>query len=113
GMARHSCIARGRERAAGRCYVTTAVASQTSLKTVLDAVRSETPLRIAGRSNWIDAGRPSDATRILSLANHSGVVDYVPGDLTITVRAGTTLDELARITRAEGQWLPLDPFGSG
>lgn len=61
----------------------------------------------------MDAGRPSNATRILSLANHTGVVDYVPGDLTITVRAGTTLDELERIAGAERQWLPLDPFGSG
>jgi len=93
--------------------MTAAVVSQTVLETVLDASASETPLRIAGRGHWMDAGRPSDATRILSLTNHSGVVDYVPGDLTITVRSGTTLDELDRITRAEGQWLPLDPFGSG
>ena len=93
--------------------MTTAVVSQTVLETVLDASAAETPVRIAGRGHWMDAGRPSGATRILSLANHSGVVDYVPGDLTITVRSGTTLDELDRVTRAEGQWLPLDPFGSG
>ena len=72
-----------------------------------------TPLRITGsRGCWIDAGRPVDATRIASLAAHSGVVDYVPGDLTITVRSGTTLGEIAATTSAEGQWLPLDPFGS-
>ena len=80
---------------------------------VRDAVESRTPLRIAGRSHWIDAGRPVDATRIASLASHSGVVDYVPGDLTITVRSGTTLSEIERVTGAEGQWLPLDPHGSG
>lgn len=90
-----------------------AVLSQTVLEAVLDASASNTPLRIAGRGHWMDAGRPSDATRILSLAGHSGVVDYVPGDLTITVKSGTTLDEIDRVTRAEGQWLPLDPFGSG
>jgi glycolate oxidase FAD binding subunit len=88
----------------------------TSATEILDLVRdsaaSRTPLRIAGRSHWMDAGRPVDATRIASLAAHSGVVDYVPGDLTITVRAGTTLDEIERVTGAEGQWLPLDPFGS-
>lgn len=80
---------------------------------VREAAAAETPLRIAGRSHWIDAGRPVAATRIASLATQSGVVDYVPGDLTITVRAGTTLREIDEITRAEGQWLPLDPFGSG
>lgn len=93
--------------------MTAAAVSQTVLETVLDASASETPLRIAGRGHWMDAGRPSNATRILSLASHSGVVDYVPGDLTITVRSGTTLDDLDRVTRAEGQWLPLDPFGTG
>jgi glycolate oxidase FAD binding subunit len=36
----------------------------------------------------------------------------VPGDLTITVRAGTTLGDLARVTGEQGQWLPLNPFGS-
>jgi len=48
----------------------------------------------------------------LSLRDDSGVVDYVPGDLTLTVRAGTTLGEIERITGEYDQWLPLDPFGS-
>ena len=77
-----------------------------------DAAKSGTPLRVSGRSHWMDAGRPVDATRIASLAAHSGVVDYIPGDLTMTVRSGTTLGEIEEITRGEGQWLPLDPFGS-
>ena len=97
-----------------RARVMTAVVELTdSLKELVDdAARSQTPLRISGRSHWIDAGRPVDATRIASLASHTGVVDYVPGDLTITVRAGTTLEEIEDITRAEGQWLPIDPFGA-
>ena len=78
---------------------------------VLEAVDSRTPLRIAGKAHWMDAGRPVAATRIASLATHDGVVDYVPGDLTITVKAGTTLHDIDRITRAEGQWFPLAPFG--
>jgi glycolate oxidase FAD binding subunit len=40
------------------------------------------------------------------------VVSYVPGDLTLTVRAGTTLAEIERITEENDQWLPLDPFGT-
>jgi glycolate oxidase FAD binding subunit len=39
-------------------------------------------------------------------------VSYVPGDLTLTVRAGTPLSEIARVTREHDQWLPLDPYGS-
>ncbi|MGK2935639.1 MAG: FAD-binding oxidoreductase [Gemmatimonadaceae bacterium] len=69
-------------------------------------------LRIAGRGSWLDAGGPVTASDVLSLASHSGIVDYVPGDLTITVRAGTPLAEIATATREHGQWLPLDPPGS-
>ncbi len=79
---------------------------------VREAYDSRTPLRIVGRSHWLGAGRPVLAGETLSLADCSGVVDYVPGDLTITVRGGTTLTELARVTRHEGQWFPVAPFGS-
>ncbi|MEP6904617.1 MAG: FAD-binding protein [Gemmatimonadales bacterium] len=79
---------------------------------VLDAREVGATLRIAGRSHWMDAGRPVAAMERISMASYSGVVDYVPGDLTITVRGGTTLAEVAEITAGEGQWLPLDPFGS-
>src|SRR5215211_8288590 len=92
--------------------MTSAVASaQSTLETINDAYAAGTPLRISGRGHWMDAGRPSSATRILPLTTHSGVVDYVPGDLTITVRSGTTLSEVEKITGAEGQWFPLDPYG--
>ena len=70
------------------------------------------PLRIAGRANWLSAGRPVKATKALSLRDDSGVVSYVPGDLTLTVRGGTTLADVERITGEHNQWLPLDPFGS-
>jgi glycolate oxidase FAD binding subunit len=70
------------------------------------------PLRIAGRSTWLDAGRPVRAVKTLSLRDDSGIVGYVPGDLTLTVRAGTPLSEIARVTREHEQWLPLDPYGS-
>jgi glycolate oxidase FAD binding subunit len=52
------------------------------------------------------------AEKTLSLRDDSGVVSYVPGDLTLTVRAGTTLDDIRRITSEHDQWLPLDPYGS-
>ena len=79
---------------------------------IRDAGAARTPLRIAGQSRWLRAGRPVAATETVSLAELSGVVDYVPNDLTITVRAGTTLADLSRVTREQGQWLPLNPFGS-
>lgn len=86
-----------------------------STQTVAAAIRESAgrrePLRIAGRSHWLAAGRPVNAQKSLSLAADSGVVDYTPGDLTVTVRAGTPLREIERVTGEHGQWLPLDPYG--
>lgn len=48
----------------------------------------------------------------LSLRDAAGVVGYVPGDLTLVVRAGTTLSEIESVTAEHDQWLPLDPFGT-
>lgn len=78
---------------------------------VHESIETGTPLRVAGRSHWISAGRPVVAEKILPLSAHAGVVDYVPGDLTITLKAGTTLRELDRISGEQGQWFPLDPHG--
>lgn len=72
---------------------------------------SRRPLRIAGASTWMDAGRPVDPNAELSLAGDRGIVEYVPGDLTLTARAGTPFDEIDRATRSNEQWLPLAPWG--
>jgi glycolate oxidase FAD binding subunit len=51
----------------------------------------------------------------LFVSSHSGVVNYEPGELTITVRAGTALDELQSLLAAQGQMLPFEPpaYGKG
>lgn len=79
---------------------------------VADAVARKQPLRIVGAGTWLDSNHPVSAAEQLSLHDHAGVVEYVAGDLTITVRAGTTLRDIERITGAERQWLTLDPHGS-
>ena len=78
---------------------------------VRDAVVAGRPLRIVAGRSWLDAGRPADAGAELDLAALDGIVEYTPGDLTLTALAATPLVALARAARANGQWLPLDPFG--
>src|ERR1700759_4630134 len=78
---------------------------------VHEARVSNTALRIVGRGTWLDAGRPTRATATLSTRELSGIVGYVPGDLTLTARAGTTLAEIRDATAAHNQWLALDPHG--
>ena len=76
-----------------------------------DAIAQKKPLRIVGRGTWLDAGRPVEAAWQVSLDGLTGIVDYTPGDLTLTARAGTTLAEIARATADHGQWLALAPWG--
>jgi glycolate oxidase FAD binding subunit len=66
---------------------------------------------VVGRGTWLDAGRPVRDAAPVVLDRLSGIVDYTPGDLTLTARAGTTLAEIADATRAHGQWLALIPWG--
>lgn len=79
---------------------------------VRDAAAAGTPLRLRGGGSWLDAGHPVDAAATLDLSLLQGVVEYTPGDLTLTAGAATTLAELDSLTRANGQWLPLDAAGS-
>lgn len=84
---------------------------------IVDEVRrarsDRTPLRVVGAGRWLGAGRPVRAERTLELRAlvSPEIVHYEPGDLTLTVRATATLDEIDRLLRSEGQWLPLDPAG--
>lgn len=75
------------------------------------ALGEGSPLRVRGAGTWLAAGAPVTAAEPLPLDQERGIVEYVPGDLTLTARAGTTLDEIAAATRVNDQWLPLDPWG--
>lgn len=83
---------------------------------VAEAVRSAhtdaMPVRIVGSGTWLHGGGPFVEATPLSLRADAGVVEYIPGDLVITVRAGTSLTELAAITGEHGQTLALTPYGS-
>ena len=78
---------------------------------VSSAIDRGTRLRVVGRGTWLDAGRPVANAKAIALDGVTGIVDYTPGDLTLTARAGTTLAEIAAATAANGQWLSLTPWG--
>jgi glycolate oxidase FAD binding subunit len=79
---------------------------------IVDAQATSTALRIEGAGTWLSAGRPVSAARHLSTRQLRGVVEYTPGDLVLTVRAGTTLEEIADVTAPHGQWLALEPYAT-
>lgn len=78
---------------------------------VRDASTRGTPLRVVGAGTWLDAGRPVRSVESISTHGLSGIVDYVPGDLTLTARAGTPLAEIRQEAGKHNQWLALDPYG--
>ncbi|HUQ80005.1 MAG TPA: FAD-binding protein [Gemmatimonadaceae bacterium] len=80
-------------------------------ETVRDAIDRSRPLRVVGRGTWMDAGRPMPELQSIALDTLAGIVDYTPGDLTLTARAGTSLAEIASATAANGQWLAWTPWG--
>jgi len=77
-----------------------------------DAHDRHAKVRIAGRGTW--PGRTSavapDAA-LLDVSALSGILEYVPGDLTLTARAGTAIAEIDDATGTHGQWCPLLPWG--
>lgn len=81
-------------------------------RAICDAAAGATPLQFVGAQSWSGAGAPRVGAPALSLRELTGIVEYVPGDLTITAFAGTSLAELSHATAAHGQWLGLDPAGN-
>ena len=79
---------------------------------VRDAAARRVSLRVVGSGTWLDAGRPTARAESISTRECSGIFSYVPGDLTLTAGAGTTLAEVRDATAEHGQWLALDPYGS-
>ena len=79
---------------------------------VREAADRRAALRVVGRGTWLDAGRPVVASESVSTRELAGITEYVPGDLTLTARAGTTLQEIRVAAEAHDQWLALDPYGS-
>ena len=78
---------------------------------VAAAASSGTRLRVRAGGSWLHAGRPALTDRILDISALAGIIDYVPGDLTLTAHAATPLAAIDAATREHSQWLPLDAFG--
>ena len=75
------------------------------LDQVRTALESGESLRIRGGDSKAFLGRPVDAAE-LDTRRHTGVVQYDPTELVVTVRAGTRLRDLNAVLAAQGQHLP-------
>ena len=60
------------------------------------------------------ASRIQSSLTCLSCADHAGVVDYMPAELVLRVRAGTRLSDIRELLAQQGQRLAADfPYASG
>ena len=83
------------------------------LDIVADAARDGTKLAIRGGGSKRAIGRPATGAAELSLAALSGVVDYDPAELVLTVQAGTPLAEIEALLGTRNQMLAFAPFDHG
>lgn len=79
---------------------------------VQQASRDQAPLQIVGGGSKSFYGNPPQG-EILSVSDHSGIVEYEPNELVITVRAGTSLAEIKKRLAAHGQMLAFEPPSFG
>lgn len=75
---------------------------------VLAALENATPLAIRGGSSKSFYADPGPGVA-LDMTGHHGIVNYDPGELVITCRAGTRLEEIRAVLADNGQHLPFEP----
>jgi glycolate oxidase FAD binding subunit len=80
---------------------------------VRDAIDAGVPLAPSGGGSKAFYGLPGAAHK-LDLSGHGGVVEYDPGELVITCRAGSLLTDISDVLDENGQYFPFEPpaFGS-
>ncbi|ASJ72963.1 glycolate oxidase subunit GlcE [Granulosicoccus antarcticus] len=61
------------------------------------------------KSSLGNAGSDANTAEPLSVLSHTGVISYEPTELVVTVRSGTTMQELNAVLDEAGQMLPFEP----
>ncbi|MES2492484.1 MAG: FAD-binding protein [Pseudomonadota bacterium] len=80
---------------------------------IADAARTQTKLAITGGGSKAGLGRPAATAHTLDMRGFSGIIDYDPAELVLTVGAGTPLVEIQELVASSGQRLAFAPFDHG
>jgi glycolate oxidase FAD binding subunit len=82
------------------------------IKATIDRIKqsaaNKTPLAIRGGNTKAFYGAAT-LGEALDVRPYSGIIDYEPKELVLTVRAGTPLSEIEAIMEKSGQMLPFEP----
>lgn len=74
------------------------------------AARDGYPIEVRGGGTKRDIGLPERGTAIVDLGAMTGVVDYEPSELVMTVRPATPLAQIEQILADKGQVLAFEPW---
>lgn len=80
---------------------------------IADAQRDGIALAITGGASKNGTGRRVETARRLDMRGFSGVVDYDPAELVLTVGAGTPLSDVEALVASREQMLAFAPFDYG
>jgi glycolate oxidase FAD binding subunit len=80
-----------------------------SIAELQEAVRSATQLLPRGGGSKPALSTPPTGATTLAMNRLTGILEYEPGEYTITTLAGTPLRDLVAALTANGQFLPFDP----
>jgi len=85
-------------------------ATEQLMATVVKACETDSPLWVRGGNSKAFYGNPCPVDcHELDASCHSGIINYVPEELVMHVRAGTPLAEVNALLAAEGQMLGFEP----
>ena len=73
------------------------------------ALNDNVTLDVRGQGSKIALGKPMRCDQVLDLSGISGVVDYAPEELVVTLRAGTPLSEVEALLAQRNQMLAFEP----
>ena len=77
---------------------------------IADAAASKRKLELRGGGSKAEVGAPREA-EIVEMTAFTGVIDYDPSELVITLGAGTPLEEVEALVGSERQMLAFEPAG--
>jgi glycolate oxidase FAD binding subunit len=73
------------------------------------ALNESQTLDVRGQGSKLALGKPMACDQVLDLSGLSGVVDYAPEELVVTLRAGTPMREVEALLAQRNQMLAFEP----
>jgi glycolate oxidase FAD binding subunit len=73
------------------------------------ALNEGVTLDVRGQGSKVQVGKPMQCEQVLDLSGISGIGDYAPEELVVTLRAGTPLREVEALLAQRNQMLAFEP----